>query len=87
MVKEWKEGMYMALASALLFMVKLPVGFIIGHLLEKYCLEDGPHDSQRMWFIIGMVTLFSPIILTFFWNYLSKTEHEIDYDGNEKKEE
>jgi len=74
MCEEGKEGTYMALSSAPLFLVKLPVGFMSGYLLEKYCPEDGPRESRLMWLIIGMTTATSPFLLTFFWSYLSKKD-------------
>mmetsp|Transcript_8125 Transcript_8125/g.12227 ORF Transcript_8125/g.12227 Transcript_8125/m.12227 type:complete len:508 (+) Transcript_8125:129-1652(+) len=70
--KEGREGTYMALASAPLFLAKLPVGMMSGFLLEKYCPEEGPRDSKFMWLIIGLTTAPSPILLRIFWKYLSK---------------
>eukprot|EP00551_Chaetoceros_affinis_P015223 CAMPEP_0203695500 /NCGR_PEP_ID=MMETSP0091-20130426/6949_1 /ASSEMBLY_ACC=CAM_ASM_001089 /TAXON_ID=426623 /ORGANISM="Chaetoceros affinis, Strain CCMP159" /LENGTH=62 /DNA_ID=CAMNT_0050567071 /DNA_START=175 /DNA_END=360 /DNA_ORIENTATION=+ len=58
--KEGREGTYMALASAPLFLAKLPVGMMSGFLLEKYCPEEGPRDSKFMWLIIGLTTAPSP---------------------------
>jgi POT family proton-dependent oligopeptide transporter len=72
--KEGREGTYMALASAPLFLAKLPVGMMSGYLLQKYCPEDGPRNSKLMWLIIGLTTATSPIILTACWGYVSKRE-------------
>ncbi len=66
----------MALSSAPLFLVKLPVGMMSGYLLEKYCPKEGERDSQKMWLIIGLTTLTSPILLTLCWNYVSKRDEE-----------
>ena len=66
-VEEGREGTYIALSSAPLFLVKLPVGFMSGYLLQKYCPEDGERNSQMMWWIIGLTTIPSPILLTIFW--------------------
>jgi len=74
MCEEGKEGTYMALSSAPLFLAKLPVGFMSGYLLEKYCPEDGPRESRLMWLIIGLTTVFTPFLLTTFWGYLSKID-------------
>jgi len=70
--KEGREGTYMALSSAPLFLVKLPVGMMSGYLLQKYCPEEGPRNSQMMWRIIGAITASSPILLTLLWGYVSK---------------
>lgn len=71
--KEGREGTYMALSSAPLFMAKLPVGMMSGYLLQKYCPEDGPRESKVMWLIIGLTTAISPILLTCCWGYISST--------------
>lgn len=78
--KEGREGTYMALSSAPLFLVKLPVGMMSGYLLQKYCPEDGPRDSKLMWLIIGLTTATSPFLLTMCWSYISKKEEKED-DG------
>lgn len=75
--KEGREGTYMALASAPLFLAKLPVGLMSGYLLQKYCPEDGARNSQMMWLIIGLITASSPVLLTFLWGYVSKN-HETE---------
>ena len=67
-------GTYMALSSAPLFLAKLPVGFLSGYLLERYCPEEGERHSQTMWLIIGLLTATSPILLTLFWGYVSQKE-------------
>ena len=71
----------MALSSAPLFLAKLPVGFLSGYLLEKYCPEEGERHSKTMWLIIGLLTATSPIFMTVFWSYISKRD-----DGNDISE-
>mmetsp|Transcript_3865 Transcript_3865/g.5762 ORF Transcript_3865/g.5762 Transcript_3865/m.5762 type:complete len:545 (+) Transcript_3865:88-1722(+) len=70
--KEGREGIYMALSSAPLFLAKLPVGVMSGYLLEKYCPQEGPRNSKMMWLIIGLSTISSPILLSCFWGYVCK---------------
>jgi hypothetical protein len=77
-VQEGREGTYMALSSAPLFLAKLPVGFMSGYLLQKYCPEEGERHSKTMWFIIGATTATSPILLTLFWSYVSKRNDDDD---------
>ena len=83
--EEGREGTYMALSSAPLFLAKLPVGFLSGLLLQKYCpetLEDGQErHSQFMWLIIGLITATSPVLFTCCWGYVSQKnvrEHYIE---------
>ena len=70
--KEGREGTYMALSSAPLFLAKLPVGMMSGYLLQKYCPEEGPRNSKMMWLIIGLTTVVSPVLLTLCWGYISR---------------
>jgi len=74
MTEEGREGIFMALSSAPLFLVKLPVGYMSGYLLQKYCPENGERDSKTMWLIIGLTTLTSPILLTLLWGVVSKRD-------------
>jgi len=76
--REGREGTYMALSSAPLFLAKLPVGFLSGYLLERYCPEEGERHSQTMWLIIGLMTATSPVLLTVLWGYVSKKDEEED---------
>lgn len=69
--QEGREGTYMALSSAPLFLAKLPVGFMSGYLLQKYCPSEGERNSKLMWLIIGLTTASSPILMTVFWKYIS----------------
>ena len=54
---------------------KLPVGFLSGVLLQRYCpehLEEGEvRHSKTMWMIIGLSTIVSPILITILWGYIS----------------
>ena len=65
----------LALSSAPLFLAKLPVGFLSGVLLQRYCpehLEEGEvRHSKTMWMIIGLSTIVSPIMITILWGYIS----------------
>lgn len=76
--QEGREGTYMALSSAPLFLAKLPVGFLSGLLLQRYCpetLEEGEvRHSKTMWWIIGLSTIVSPIMITLLWGYISGGE-------------
>jgi len=85
--QEGREGTYMALSSAPLFLAKLPVGFLSGLLLQRYCpehLEEGEiRHSKTMWWIIGLTTIISPILITALWGYISGRNNERSAKGNE----
>jgi POT family proton-dependent oligopeptide transporter len=58
-----REGTYMALSSAPLFVAKLLAGGMSGVLLEEFC-PAAPCDGGRLlWLIIGGVTAVSPVLL------------------------
>jgi dipeptide/tripeptide permease len=87
---EGREGSFMALSSAPLFLAKLPVGLLSGVLLQKYCPETLDEEngevrhSKTMWLIIGLSTICSPILITLLWGYLSGGDRAIDSaDDNE----
>lgn len=87
--REGREGIYMALSSAPLFLAKLPVGVMSGYLLEKYCPQEGPRNSKMMWLIVGLTTIISPILLSCCWGYISKPADDnaskfTDISGKEK---
>lgn len=85
--EEGREGTYMALSSAPLFLAKLPVGILSGVLLQKFCpesLEDGEERHSRvMWLIVGLLTATSPILLTCSWSYVSKKEDRSEAEFRE----
>ena len=85
--EEGREGTYMALSSAPLFLAKLPVGILSGVLLQKFCpesLEDGEERHSRvMWLIVGLLTATSPILLTCCWSYVSKKEDRSEAEFRE----
>ena len=84
--KEGREGTYGALASAPLFLAKLPVGFMSGYLLKNYCPEEGPRKGKTMWLIIALTTAVSPILMTLFWKYISYKDPEEDVQYTELQE-
>merc|ERR1712113_787124 len=76
-VKEGREGTFMAIANAPLFLVKLPTGIMSGYLLDLFCPEEGARRSKFMWAIIGVTTAVSPLLMTMFWPCISKTDEEL----------
>lgn len=72
-----REAMFSALASAPLFLAKMPVGLLSGYLTGKFCPNNKactpqplPRDQwqpcrgKSIWLIIGLLTLSSPLCLT-----------------------
>jgi MFS family permease len=83
--EEGKEGIYMALASSPMFIATLITGLTSGIFLETFCPEHGKRESWKMWTLIGLITLTSPILLYFFKNRIEITEEELEIERSEIK--
>jgi len=51
----------MSLSYLPFFIAKFVVGMFSGHLLQWYCPEQGPRNSQMLWLIIALMTMITPI--------------------------
>ena len=49
---------------------KLAVGGLSGWLLSTYCPEEGPRNSELMWFFIGLMTISSPVFILLLKNVI-----------------
>jgi MFS family permease len=65
-----REGTYMALASAPTFLATLVTGAMSGWLLETFCPATGPRHSELMWFLVGCMSILSPILLYAFYDVI-----------------
>ncbi len=68
---ECHEGKYMAQSSAPLLLAKLPVGFMSGKLLQRYCPKHLGEGEVRHSKIIALSTIISPVLITLLWGYIS----------------
>lgn len=64
----------MALASAPTFMATLISGAMSGWLLETFCPAHGPRHSELMWFLVGCISILSPILLYCFYDLIDATK-------------
>mmetsp|Transcript_51097 Transcript_51097/g.119091 ORF Transcript_51097/g.119091 Transcript_51097/m.119091 type:complete len:350 (+) Transcript_51097:2-1051(+) len=85
-----REGMYLAITMAPMYLAALPVGLISGWALGAFCPQNATVEdrrSQLMWFIIGITGFVSPVALWFFQKKLILPEDEgtadKDLDGDE----
>jgi len=58
-----REGTYMALAAAPMFLATLLTGATSGTLLERYSPETGERHPEIMWAIIGLTSVLSPVLM------------------------
>lgn len=82
--EEGREGIYMALASSPMFIATLITGATSGMLLESFCPEKGVKHSWKMWSLIGIITLTSPLLLFIFKKKIEITEDELTDERAEK---
>merc|ERR1719210_275335 len=66
MAPEGREGTFVAMGSAPMFLAKLPVGILSGYLLQEYCPKEGPRNPRMMWWILFLITIPAPLLLTLF---------------------
>merc|ERR1719181_1448210 len=69
-----REGTYMALASAPTFVATLISGAMSGWLLETFCPAVGPRHSELMWFLVGCMSILSPILLYAFYDVIDPAQ-------------
>jgi POT family proton-dependent oligopeptide transporter len=79
-----REGIYMALASSPMFVATLMTGATSGFFLETFCPEKGVKESWKMWLLIGMITLTSPILLFLLKNKIEVTKEDLALEKIEK---
>mmetsp|Transcript_25789 Transcript_25789/g.67591 ORF Transcript_25789/g.67591 Transcript_25789/m.67591 type:complete len:556 (-) Transcript_25789:9-1676(-) len=76
---EGREGIYVAITLAPLYVSSMPVGIISGWALEKWCPKGATAEmrhTQLMWFVIGLGCFSSPVLLCLLRNVLLKDEDE-----------
>lgn len=73
-----REGTYMALAAAPMFLATLLTGATSGSLLDKYSPESGERRPEIMWTIIGLTSILSPVLMLVLRGVIEKPEGEHD---------
>ena len=58
-----REGTFMALAGAPMFLATLLTGATSGALLDRYSPEKGERQPEIMWAIIGLTSFLSPVLM------------------------
>ncbi|MEI7529380.1 MAG: MFS transporter [Elusimicrobiota bacterium] len=69
-----QEGSYLALSMLPYFVAKFFVGSMSGFLLDAFCPETGPRNSQMIWIIVGGMALIAPAGLLIFRRYIQVHE-------------
>jgi MFS family permease len=69
-----QEATYMALSMLPYFLGKFFVGGMSGWLLEKFCPETGPRHPEMLWFLVGCMSLVTPLGTFLFRKHLQLQE-------------
>ena len=60
-----RTGVYMGVAQLPWFLTKLLVPWLYsGWMMDRYCPETGPKNTEFMWLVFGCIAITSPILLT-----------------------
>ena len=69
-----QEASYMAFSILPYFVAKFFVGSLSGLLLQHYCPAEGARNSQMMWFVVGAMTMLTPLGLVTLRKYIQVKE-------------
>ena len=71
-----RQGLFLSIASSPFAVAMVIAGLSAGFLLDEYCPEDGERECWKMWLIISLTTLASPILMLIFWGCLEQPLYE-----------
>lgn len=70
---EGRTGQYMGVAQLPWFLTKMLVPILYsGTLMDRYCPQQGPQNTQTMWLIFGCIAIASPILLLLARGWIGK---------------
>lgn len=68
---EGKTGAHMGIGQFPWFLTKLITSMHSGWFLERYCPAEGPKNTERLWFIYGLIAMSTPAALRAFRKWAS----------------
>jgi len=71
-----RTGAYMGVAQFPWFLTKVITSLYAGWFLERFCPNEGPQDTQTMWFIYGLIAISSPLMLVLARGWLGRNFKE-----------
>jgi len=69
---EGRTGAYMGVAQFPWFLTKVVTSLYSGWFLTRYCPKEGPTNTETMWFIYGIIAVFSTVFLLLAKGWLGK---------------
>jgi MFS family permease len=70
-----REGLFVAITAAPIYLSSVPTGVLSGWMLEHYCPKNSTpeeRDNRQLWFWVGVSVVSSPILLWIFRKKLLK---------------
>ncbi len=68
-----RTGEYMGVAQLPWFLTKVLVPLLYsGWMMDRYCPDQGPKDTETMWLIFGFIAITSPIMLIVAKSWMGK---------------
>jgi POT family proton-dependent oligopeptide transporter len=72
-----RTGEYMGVAQLPWFLTKVLVPLLYsGWMMDKYCPDDGPKDTETMWLIYAIIAITTPIMLIIAKRWMGKQLEE-----------
>eukprot|EP00929_Paragymnodinium_shiwhaense_P024570 TRINITY_DN15074_c0_g1_i1.p1 TRINITY_DN15074_c0_g1~~TRINITY_DN15074_c0_g1_i1.p1 ORF type:complete len:569 (+),score=102.66 TRINITY_DN15074_c0_g1_i1:79-1785(+) len=73
-----REGMYVALTFAPVYLASFFTGFLSGWLLENFCSKSHPEtrNTQLLWFLVGLSGMSAPVLLMILRRTLFRDEED-----------
>ena len=81
-----REGTYLALAAAPMFLATLLTGATSGILLDRFSPENGEKRPEIMWAIIGLTSFLSPVIMLALRGVIEKPDDEFDFPDEHRQQ-
>ena len=70
---EGQTGKYMGVAQLPWFLTKMLVPLLYsGWMMDRYCAETGPKNTEFMWLIFACIAMVSPILLIMAKGWIGK---------------
>lgn len=86
---EGREGIYVAITMAPMYLASVPVGTLSGWALQQWCPKGSTaeeRDTRLMWFVLGLIGFSSPALLWLFRRWLLRPGDDVPHGGKEEGE-
>merc|ERR1719387_1242453 len=74
-----REGLFVAITAAPIYLSSVPTGILSGWMLEHYCPKGAPEEERQghlLWFWVGLSVCTSPVLLWIFRKKLLRKDED-----------